>query len=115
MADFERDDDDMDEIDDEPVVVMTDEEGNEYYYREDMIIPIGEKRYAILVPIDVEEDGCECDEPACDCGSDETDVYIARIDIDEDGEEVYVDPSDEEFEQVRQAYEEIMAEEDEEA
>ena len=115
MADLEKDDD-IDEIDDEPVVVMTDEEGNEYYYREDMIIPIGEKRYAILVPFDVEEeeeDTCECDEPACECGcDDETDVYIARIDIDEDGEEVYVDPSDEEFEQVRQAYEEIMTEED---
>ncbi|VBB06021.1 Hypothetical protein LUCI_1232 [Lucifera butyrica] len=111
MDDFEKED--MEEFDDEPVVVMTDEEGNEYYYREDMVIPIGEKRYAILVPIDIEED-CDCGDEACDCGcEDEIDVYIARVDTDENGEEIYVDPTDEEFEQVRQAYEELMDEEEE--
>ncbi|QJW48408.1 DUF1292 domain-containing protein [bacterium BFN5] len=45
----------------------------------------------------------------------EEDVYIARIDVDESGEEVYVDPTDEEFEQVREAYEELMEEEEDEA
>ncbi|HEY3424082.1 MAG TPA: DUF1292 domain-containing protein, partial [Negativicutes bacterium] len=33
----------------------------------------------------------------------------------ESGEEVYVDPTDEEFEQVREAYEELMTEEEDEA
>jgi uncharacterized protein YrzB (UPF0473 family) len=107
MADIEKDDLDYDE---EPVVVMTDEEGNEYYYREEVIIPVGDKRFAILVPIDIdEEEECGCD---CGCEDEETDVYIARIDKDETGEEIYVDPTDEEFEEVRKAYEELLAEED---
>ncbi len=109
MADFEKEDMEYEE---EPVVVMTDEEGNEYYYREEVIIPIGEKRFAILVPINIdEEEECSC---GCDCEDEETDVYIARIDIDENGEEIYVDPTDDEFEEVRQAYEDLLAEEEEE-
>ncbi|WP_371370765.1 DUF1292 domain-containing protein [Sporomusa aerivorans] len=113
MADNEKDD--MMDFDDEPVVVMTDEEGNEFYYREDMIIPVGEKQFAILVPIDVEEEGCECGDDSCGCGcGDETDVFIARIDVDETGEEIYVDPTDEEFEAVRKAYEEMVFEDEEE-
>lgn len=112
MADNEKDD--IMEFEDEPVVVMTDEEGNEYYYREDMIVPVGDKRFAILVPIDVDEEGGE-DSCGCGCGCDEeTDVFIARIDVDEDGEEIYVDPTDEEFEAVRQAYEELVFEDEEE-
>ncbi|HMM21248.1 MAG TPA: DUF1292 domain-containing protein [Selenomonadales bacterium] len=112
MADFEQDDMDLDE---EPVVVMTDEEGNEYYYREEVIIPLGDKRFAILVPIDIEEEGCGCGEEDCGCDEEETDVFIARIDVDESGEEVYVDPTDEEFEEVRQAYEDLLSEEESEA
>ena len=111
MADNEKDD--IMDFDDEPVVVMTDEEGNEYYYREEMIIPVGEKRFAILVPIDVEEDGCDCGDEGCGC-DDESDVFIARIDVDETGEEIYVDPTDEEFDQVREAYEEMVFEDEEE-
>ncbi|MDU2065318.1 MAG: DUF1292 domain-containing protein [Sporomusaceae bacterium] len=107
MADFEKED--MEDLEEELVVVMTDEEGNEFYYREDMIIPVGEKRYAILVPIEIEED-CGCGEDGCDCA--EADVFIARIDIDETGEEVYVDPTDEEFEEVRAAYEQLVEDED---
>lgn len=109
MADFEKDD--MEEFEEEPIVVMTDEEGNEFYYREEVIIPVGEKRFAILVPISIDDDGdCGC---GCGCDEEETDVYIARIDVDENGEEVYIDPSDEEFEEVRQAYEDLLSEEDE--
>ena len=110
MADFTKDD--LADIEEELVVVMTDEEGNEYYYREDMIIPVGEKRFAILVPLD-EEAECDCDDEDCECNT-ETDVFIARIDSDENGEDVYVDPTDEEFEAVRQAYEELVAEAEEE-
>ena len=112
MAENEKDD--MMEFD-EPVVVMTDEEGNEYYYREDMIVPVGNKRFAILVPIEMDEEGCECGDASCGCGcDDETDVFIARIDTDETGEEIYVDPTDEEFEEVRKAYEELVFEDEEE-
>lgn len=111
MADFEKED--LEEMEDELVVVMTDEEGNEYYYREEMIVPVGDKQYAILIPIDADDD-CECD-AGCGCSEDEVDVYIARIDTDENGEEIYVDPTDEEFEEVRKAYEELMVEEEDEA
>jgi uncharacterized protein YrzB (UPF0473 family) len=112
MADIEKDD--LEELDEELVVVMTDEEGNEYYYREEMIVPVGDKEYAILIPIEEEED-CECHDAGCGCSEDEVDVYIARIDTDENGEEIYVDPTDEEFEEVRKAYEELMVEEEDEA
>ena len=104
---------DMEEFEDESIVVMTDDEGNEYYYREEMIIPVGEKRFAILMPIDIDEDECDCGDESCDCCED-SDVFIARIDTDKDGEEVYIDPTDEEFEEVRKAYEEILEEEYEE-
>ena len=98
----------------EPVVVMVDEEGNEFYYREDMIIPVGEKKFAVLVSMDDEcaESDCECGDSECDC--DDVDVFIARIDTDDDGKEVYVDPTDEEFEQVRAAYAELMEDEEDE-
>lgn len=39
MADKEKVIDEQDEL----VVVMTDEEGNEFYYREELIIPVGDK------------------------------------------------------------------------
>ncbi|MBP2663945.1 MAG: hypothetical protein H6Q71_1893 [Firmicutes bacterium] len=117
MAENENENDEMMEFD-EPVVVMTDEEGNEYYYREDMIVPVGDKRFAILVPFEVdEEEDCECSDDSCSCGcgcTEETDVFIARIDVDESGEEIYVDPTDEEFEEVRKAYEELVEDEEEE-
>ena len=115
MADFEKED--MDELDEDLIVVMTDEDGNEYYYREELIIPVGEKRFAILVPIEAdaeEEEGCGCSDTGCDCGE-ETDVFIARIDTDENGEEVYVDPTDEEFDQVLKAYDELVSDEEFEA
>ena len=43
--------------DDEQIVVMSDDEGNEFYYREEMVIPLGDKNFALLVAID--ECGCE--------------------------------------------------------
>lgn len=115
MTDKDREDlderDMMDEdMDEDMVVVMTDEDGNEFYYREEMIIPLEDKRYAILVPVDLDEDD-ESDAECC-CDEDSLDVYIARIDTDEHGEEVYVDPTDEEFDQVRHAYEELMEREE---
>jgi len=94
--------------DEDQIVVMSDEEGNEYYYREEMVIPLGDKNFALLIPIGE----CECDNEQCVCHESEDedpDVYIARIDFDENGEEVYLDPTEEEFEAVRNAYEEMVA------
>lgn len=101
----------MDENDD-MIVVMTDEDGNEYCYREEMIIPVGDQKYALLVGVqDDEEEGGGCD---CGCEEDDEDVFIAKIIVNENGEEEYVDPTDEEFEAVQKAYEEMMDEEENE-
>ena len=90
----------------ESVVVMTDEEGNEFYYVEEEVISIGDDRFAILVPIE-EEGSCSC------CGGhdhdhdhEEADAIIAKIVKDENGEEVYCNPTDEEFDEVLRVYEE---------
>lgn len=95
------------------VVVMTDEEGNEYYYEEEMIIPVGEDRFALLVGIPQEG---EEHTHSCGCGHDhdeeEEDVIIAKIVVNADGEEEYVEPTDEEFEQVQKAYDALLAEEE---
>ena len=95
------------------VVEMTDDEGNVYLYEEEMIIPIGDDRFALLVamPYENDEQGETHHEHGCDCGcEDEGDVVIAKIIKNEDGEEEYVEPNDEEFEAVMQAYNEIFDE-----
>ncbi|WP_295155979.1 DUF1292 domain-containing protein [Selenomonas sp. AE3005] len=95
------------------VVVMTDDQGNEYYYEEEMIIPVGEEKYALLVGIHNEED--DHDHCGCGCGcEDDEDVIIAKIVIGEDGEEEYVEPTDEEFEAVQKAYDALVEESEQE-
>ena len=91
--------------DDDVIVVMTNEDGDERYYREEMIIPIGEDRFAVLIALAVssEEDLENAEE-----GDEAT---IAKIVTDDSGEDIYTDPTDEEFETVRRAYE-LMDEED---
>ena len=101
------------------VVEMTDEDGNSYFYSEQMIIPVGDDDFALLVEIkdhdhehcdhEHEHEGCGC---GCDC--EEGDVIIAKIVTDpETGEDVYVEPTDEEFEAVQKAYEEMISDDDE--
>ena len=97
--------DDLD-ADENIIVEMTDEEGNVYLYEEEMILPIDNQKFALLValPMDDEEEhnhehGCDCG-----CGCDEDDVIIAKIVTDQNGEEIYIEPTDEEFEMVRDAY-----------
>ena len=105
-----------DHIDEEEIVVITDEDGNEMYFREEMVIPVGEKSFAVLCALDADDCGCEDEE--CHCHDEEDDdednVIIARIDFDEDGNEIYLGPTDEEFEEVKAAYEKLVAEWDEE-
>lgn len=107
MSDKEKDMQDEDVM-----VVMTDEEGNEYYYQEEMIIPVGDQRYALLVGIhdDEHEHGCGC---GCGCEDDE-DVLIAKIVVNEEGEEEYIEPTDEEFEAVQKAYDALVEESEKE-
>ncbi len=91
------------------VVVMTDEDGHEYYYREEMIIPVEEDRYALLVGIHGEDEehaaGC-----GCGCEDGDEDVIIAKIVVNDEGEEEYIEPSDEEFEAVQKAYDALVDE-----
>lgn len=110
MADFEHDDA-------EEVEIFTDEEGNEYYVHR--YIDIGDKKYAILVFIDDDEDldedldedaeGCGCEDESCGC-DDDCEVEIARIEIAADGEQsfVFIDPEDPEYDKVCEAYEKLM-------
>jgi hypothetical protein len=96
-----------DDFSEEPLVVMTDEEGNEYYYIEEEVIAIGTERFAVLVPVDAEGGGAP--------GLEDGDAVIAKIVVDEEGEDIYRNPTDEEFEQVLRIYEERdeMGDEDE--
>ncbi|MBO6292620.1 MAG: DUF1292 domain-containing protein [Selenomonas sp.] len=109
MSDKEKDMQDEDVM-----VVMTDEEGNEYYYQEEMIIPVGDQKYALLVGIHEDEDdhghGCGC---GCGCEDDE-DVLIAKIVVNDEGEEEYIEPTDEEFEAVQKAYDALVEESEKE-
>ena len=100
--------------DDGVVVVMTDQDGNEYYYEEEMIIPVGDEKYALLIGIHNDEDGhdhCGC---GCGCEDEEEDVIIAKIVNGADGEDEYVEPTDEEFEAVQKAYDALVEESEQE-
>ena len=99
--------------DENMVVVMTDDQGNEYYYEEEMIIPVGDEKYALLIGLHNEEDEHEhsC---GCGCGCDDEDVLIAKIVVGEDGEEEYIEPTDEEFEAVQKAYNALVDEAEQE-
>ena len=47
---------------------------------------------------------------SCGCEDDDEDVIIAKIVTNEDGEDEYVEPTDEEFEAVQQAYNALVDE-----
>lgn len=87
-------------------IEMTDEDGNVFYYVEEMIIPVDGENFALLVEV---HDDCDCGDD-CDC---EDDVIIAKIVVNADGEEEYVEPTDEEFDKVQAAYEKLLDAEDE--
>ena len=93
--------------DDDVIVVMTNEDGDERYYREEMIVPLGTERFAVLVALHMDADG------ALEDSDDEDEATIAKIIVDESGEDIYTDPTDEEFEAVCRAYE-CLAEQEEE-
>lgn len=94
-------------LDDDFVVEMTDEDGNVFYYSEELIIPVDGERYALLVEIKNDEH-----EHGCDCGCEDDDVVIAKIIINADGQEEYIEPTDEEFDKVQAAYEKLLDEEE---
>ncbi|MCQ2373687.1 MAG: DUF1292 domain-containing protein [Phascolarctobacterium sp.] len=90
----------------EQIIEMVDDQGNKSYYLVDMIIPMEKNNFAVLVGVELDDKGNMKD-------VDEENMVISRVEF-EDGEEVYVAPTDEEFEAVRDAYEKMMEEWDEE-
>ena len=94
--------------DDGIIVEMTDEVGNSYYYVEEMVIPVGDDRFALLVELHDEHEHGE----GCACGCEDDDVIIAKIVTNDDGEDEYVEPTDEEFEAVQAAYEKFLDEDE---
>ena len=97
-------------LDDDFLIEMTDEDGNVFYYVEEMIIPVDGENFALLVEVKDEHEHCECCGGDCDCEDD--DVIIAKIVVNENGEEEFIEPTDEEFEKVQEAYEKILDEEE---
>lgn len=88
--------------DEDEIITLTDDEGKEHEFVVVDVIEVNQKEYAILLPIDTEED-------------EEAEAVILRLEKDADGDDVLVDiESEEEWEQVAQAYEELLDDEGEE-
>ncbi len=84
------------------IITLTDDEGKEHEFVVVDVIEVSSKEYAILLPIDTEED-------------EEAEAVILRLEKDADGDDVLVDiESEEEWEQVAQAYEELLDDEGDE-
>ena len=72
------------------VVVLQDNEGKDNYFRIDMVYPVAEKTYAVLVPINPEtgEDlGCDCEDHDHEHADGDGAAFIVKVDFDEKGEE----------------------------
>lgn len=108
MADEEKNVEDF-EDDDEIIVAITDEEGNESYYAEEMRLTVDGDKYALLIPVG---EDAEHDEDS-DGDDEDDDAFFAKIVMDEDGDEAYVEPTDDEFDAVLAAYDALMEEEEE--
>lgn len=98
------------EIFEDDIVEMHDEEGNSYIYRQEEVFAVGDDKYAVLVPEDEHEHQCEC---GCE-HDDEVAAIIAKIVVNDDGEEEYIDPTDEEFDAAVKAYDALVKEFEEE-
>ncbi|MCR4962991.1 MAG: DUF1292 domain-containing protein [Firmicutes bacterium] len=84
----------MDEL-----ITLIDEEGMEHQFAVEAFLDLDDEKYAVLLPV--------CDEYDTD------EAVIMRFGVDENGEEVLYDiDSDEEWEKVADAYDEISAEDD---
>jgi len=95
------------EVAEDPIYVeMYDEKDNLLLFERENVFTVEGKQFAVLVQRYLEEEDVDEDE--------EENVVVARMDFDENGEEVYFDPSDEEFATFMEYYEKMTAEWDEE-
>lgn len=83
------------ELEEVTIVTLTDDAGEEKDYQEYQRLEIAGKIFALLDEVTEDEEG---------------DSVIARVDT-EDGQDVYVAPTDEEFDAARARFEELFAEE----
>ena len=86
------------EMEEVMVITITSPDGEEKDFQEVDAVEIDGKIFSLLLEI------CE--------NEDEAEAIIARVD-EEDGEPVYVEPTEEEFEAASKAFEELAAEDDE--
>ena len=85
---------------DNSILTLLDEEGNEHDFEILDIVEVDEGRYAVLLPMDEEY-------------ANSNEAIIMKISVDENGDEVLFDiESDEEWEKVADAYDEILEEDD---
>ena len=87
------------EMEEVMVITITSPDGEEKDFHEVDAVEIDGKIFSLLLEI------CE--------NEDEAEAIIARVD-EEDGEPVYVEPTEEEFEAASTAFEELVAEDEEE-
>lgn len=89
------------------VLQFEDEDGNTQSFVEDVVINYKDQQFAVLAQIPNEDDDHE--------GQDETYMILARIEVNEQGEEEYVtlDENDEDFDAVVEIYENMELDEEE--
>lgn len=88
------------------IVSFTNEDGIEESYVLNMKIKHDEKLFCLLTPVQKVNDVF--------MPTDSPEVYVVRIDIADDGTNIYVDPTDEEFEQIMDVISQVINSEDEE-
>lgn len=87
--------------DGDEIITLTDEEGHDHEFVVVDVIEVASQEYAILLPIDSTDE-------------EEAEAVILRLEKDADGDDLLVDiESEEEWERVAQAYEQLLDEEDE--
>ena len=83
------------ELEEVIIVTATDDQGNEVEYQEVQRLDLDGKVFALLFEVTEDEEG--------------GDAIIARVDQ-EDGEDVYVAPTDEEFDAANAKFDELLDE-----
>lgn len=106
------------ELEEVIIVTATDDDGNEVNYQEKYRFELDGKVFALLVEVPDRDDDADFDDDddadSDDDGDadfdDDGDEILARVDM-EDGEEVYIAPTDEEFEAANAELDRIFSEE----
>src|SRR4030042_4605722 len=94
----------------EDIVVLTDDEGNELEFLFLDAFEVGDKRYAVLVPLEGTDD--EDQESTDEDYIEGSEAMIFRLEKDEQGDEVFVEiEDDEEWAEVTAAWEDLQDEE----